>query len=108
LRLPRAEAGIAGGYHQDRLNPSLTFVYDVMSGSGAVLPEVQYRFSARFSASVGASLFFGRQQLVPMPINDVAPGSNRSGKHAYMNSVENGLAGIRDLDEMFMRLRYSF
>ena len=79
-----------------------------MSVSGGILPELQYRFSSKFSVSVGALLFFGREETVDMPVNDIAAGFDRTGNGAYKNSVENGLAVIRDRDEIFMRLRYSF
>jgi len=96
------------GYWQDRLLPSLTFVYDVQSVSGAVLTQVEYRVNARFTIGVGANAFFGRQQLVDMPLNPVAPGQNRTGPDAYQDAVENGLSPIRDRDEVFVRARVTF
>jgi len=34
--------------------------------------------------------------------------SDRVGRHAYEDFVENGLTAIRDRDEIFLRLRYTF
>jgi hypothetical protein len=33
---------------------------------------------------------------------------NRVGDHAYQDAVENALAVVRERDEIFMRLRYTF
>ena len=41
---------IQTGYFQDRLLPGITFVYDVNSNSGAILPQLTYRFTENFSA----------------------------------------------------------
>jgi len=96
------------GYFQDRLLPSMTFVYDVMSNSGAFLPQISYRFSENFSLSIGALAFWGRRQLIDMPLNEIGPTSNRSGPFAYQDSTENGLSLLRNRDEIFARLRYTF
>ncbi len=37
-----------------------------------------------------------------------APQRNRVGGHAYQDAHENGLAPVRDRDEVFVRLRYTF
>ena len=95
------------GYFDDRLLPSLTLVYDMRSNSGAFLPQVLYRFSAEFSASFGMALFMGREERRDMAISPVAL-SNRTGRHANKDFVENGLSAIRDRDEIFLRLRYTF
>jgi hypothetical protein len=96
------------GYHQDRLLLFYTGVYDFRSNSGALLPQVIYRFSENFSATVGANFFFGRQQLVDSPISELRAGLNRTGEHAYQDAQENGLAVLRDRDEIYMTLRYTF
>ncbi len=95
------------GYFQDRLNPSLTLVYDVGSDSGAVLGQVQYRYSSNFSATMGFALFAGRTQRKDMAINPIAS-RNRTGRGAGKDFVDNGLSAIRDRDELFVRVRYSF
>jgi hypothetical protein len=95
------------GYFQDRLIPDVTFVYDVQSDSGAVLTSIDYRFTENFSAGFGIAAFMGRFQeqtaaLVPVSLD------NRVGKGAYKSHVENGLSVIRERDEFFLRVRYTF
>ncbi len=96
------------GYFQDRLNPTLTFVYDFRSNSGGALPQVNYRFSEAFSMTVGVSLFWGEQRLVNMPLNPIAPAGPRGGPNPYMDGTQPGLSLVRDRDEAFMILRYTF
>lgn len=96
------------GYFQDRLLPGLIGVYDFMSRSGAVLPQVTFRYRENFSVVVGANIFMGREQLHEMPLAGVGPAANQSGKYAYKVGVENGISLVRDRDEVFMRLRYTF
>ncbi len=95
------------GYFQDRLLPGITWVYDVQSESGAALPSVTYRFTESFSATFGFALFWGRYEGKDLPLNPLTPG-NQTGSYAYRSWVENGLAAIRDRDEVYMRLRYTF
>ena len=99
---------VSTGYYQDRLLPSMVLVYDVMSASGAGLPQVTYRFNENFSATVGLGFFFGRTELTDMAVNPIGPTSNRIGPDAYKNAVETGIALVRDRDEIFFRLRYTF
>jgi len=99
---------ILTGYHQDRLMLQYTWVYDFLSSSGAFLPQVTYRFTEAFSASVGVNLFFGREQFKVGPINEIRPALNRVGSHAYDTAVENGLSVLRTHDEIFTTLRYTF
>jgi hypothetical protein len=96
------------GYHQDRLLVQYTAVYDVQSSSGALLPQLTYRFTEAFSATIGVNLFFGRQQFKVSAINEVQPGIDRVGSHAYDTAVENGLSVLRTRDEIFTTLRYTF
>jgi hypothetical protein len=100
-------ATVSTGYFQDRLQPALTAVYDVQSSSGALLPQVTYRFSSNFSATVGLAAFWGRFQAKTAPLNPVAS-LNRTGRYANNDFVENGLSVIRDRDEAFLLVRYSF
>jgi len=95
------------GYFDDRLLPSMTLVYDVGSNSGAFIPQVLYKFNSDFSASFGMALFMGREETRDMAISPNAL-SNRTGRHAYKDFVENGLSAIRDRDEFFLRIRYTF
>ena len=96
------------GYFQDRLMFFHTAVWDVNSSSGALLPALSYRFSENFSVTIGANVFLGRQQLRDAPINELRPGLNRVGHDAYKDPVENGLAALRERDEVFLNLRYTF
>jgi hypothetical protein len=95
------------GYFDDRLIPRMTFVYDKRSNSGAWIPQFTYRFSSDFSATVGVAMFTGREETRPMALTPTSL-SNRVGSRAYKDVVENGLSAVRDRDEVFLRLRYSF
>jgi hypothetical protein len=95
------------GYFDDRLLPSLTLVYDASSSSGAGIAQVQYRYTSNFSVTVGVALFAGREEPREMALSPLALG-NRTGKNAYDDFVENGISAVRDRDELFMRLRYTF
>ena len=99
---------IQTGYFQDRLLPGVTFVYDRRSNSGAALTSVGYRFSERFSATIGMNFFWGRFQTTDMPIQNLGTVGSEVGSAAYTRGVENGLAVVRERDEFFMRLRYTF
>ena len=99
---------IQTGYFQDRLLPALTFVYDFMSGSGAALPQLTYRYTENFSVVVGANIFMGKEQIHEMPLASIGPVSNQRGKYAYKVGVENGIASLRDRDEVFLKFRYTF
>jgi hypothetical protein len=99
---------IQTGYFQDRLLPGVTFVYDLNSNSGAVLPQITYRFTENFSASVGMNFFFGRWETEDMPIAPLGTVGTQAGSLAYRVGVENALAVVRERDEAFLRLRYTF
>jgi hypothetical protein len=43
-----------------------------------------------------------------MPINSPAPVTTRFGRHAYDSFTEPGLSVIRERDEVFMRVRWTF
>jgi hypothetical protein len=96
------------GYFQDRLMFYNTVVYDVNSVSGAILPSIVYRFTESFSVTVGSNVFFGRQQLRDAPINEFRPALNRVGSGAYEDPVETGLAAVREHDEIYLTIRYTF
>jgi hypothetical protein len=96
------------GYFQDRLLPSVTFVYDMRSTSGAALPQITYRFTENFSASVGMNFFWGRFQLRDMPLKGIGTVGDQVAESAYQVGVENGLSLVRERDEAFLRLRYTF
>jgi hypothetical protein len=96
------------GYFQDRLNPSITFVHDIQSASGGVLPSINYRFTENFSATFGLAMFYGREQSADIATNGIGPAGNEQGDLAYKSGAQNGLSIVRDRDEVFLRLRYTF
>jgi len=96
------------GFFQDRLLPQITFVYDFGSNSGAVLHAITYRYTENFSASVGVNIFAGRFEKKPRAISPLGTPGFSTGKHKDSTFVENGLAAVRDRDEIFMRIRYTF
>ncbi|MCP5068774.1 MAG: hypothetical protein GY946_19610, partial [bacterium] len=95
------------GYFDDRLNPSVQLVYDFQSNSSAAISQVTYRYTSDFSVTFGFALFQGREEDRTMPITPTAL-SNRAGRHANKDFVENGLSAVRDRDEFFLRIRYTF
>ncbi|MGH0037298.1 MAG: DUF1302 family protein [Myxococcota bacterium] len=99
---------VTTGYYQDRLLPTVAAVYDFRSVSGAVLPQVTYRYNEAFSVTVGANIFMGKADQVDMSVNPVALSNRVQGRRTYKNQAENGLAVFRDRDEVFVRLRYTF
>jgi hypothetical protein len=99
---------ISTGYFQDRLLPSVTFVWDIMSDSGAILPEVSYRFTENFSLAVGLAGFFGRWYSNNLAVNSFTDVVQQTGQNAYTTFSEPGLSLIRDRDEAYFRLRYTF
>ena len=96
------------GYFRDRLQPALTFLYDQQSGSGGMLPKLTYRFTSNFSATVGVNWFWGGTELRSNPLLPVSSVDTQVGKDAYHQGVENALAVVRDRDEVFFRLRYTW
>ena len=96
------------GYFQDRMLPGVTFVYDMNSNSGAALPSLTYRFTESFSATVGVNLFWGRWEYVDTAIAPLGVVGNEVGHHAYQDGVENGLSVVRERDEAYVRIRYTF
>ncbi|MEN8183856.1 MAG: hypothetical protein ABFS46_15110, partial [Myxococcota bacterium] len=98
---------VSTGYFQDRLLPGVTFVYDFRSNSSAVLPSVGYRFTENFSASFGVAIFSGRTEERTAALTPILTG-NRVGEGAYKAHVDRGLSLIRERDEIFLRVRYTF
>jgi hypothetical protein len=52
--------------------------------------------------------FFGRTQLKNMPVQEFGPPANRVGRDANKVGVDNALSLIRQRDEVFLRLRWTF
>jgi hypothetical protein len=96
------------GYFRDRLQPALTLIYDQQSNSGGVLPKLTYRFTANFSVTIGANFFYGRFEQRDIPLNPISSVDTQVGADAYHQGVENALAVVRDRDEVYFRLRYTW
>jgi hypothetical protein len=84
-------------------------VYDVGSRSGGFLYGFGFRVTQSFLIQIGLNAFWGRVQQIEAPLLPLgtagAAGAGRGQQHAY---VENGLSTIRDRDELFFRIRYTF
>ena len=94
------------GYFQDRLNPMLTFVHDIRSTSGGILGSITYRFSEAFSATVGASGFYGGPEYTRVPLRSAILW-NQGGNFETRTKYEM-LSALADRDEIYLTLRYSF
>jgi hypothetical protein len=95
------------GYFQDRFLVSTAAVYDFTSQSMAFLPSVQYRFTENFSLTIGAAVLAGKWK------GGREQGVNQFSAQQDTNLndtiyVENGISPARDLDNFFVRLRYTF
>jgi hypothetical protein len=94
------------GYFQDRFLVGAAVVYDFRSNSGAFLPSVQYRFTENFSLTIGAAVLAGHWERREMGINQFSAQSDVNlNDNVY---VENGISPVRDLDNFFLRLRYTY
>jgi hypothetical protein len=93
------------GYFQDRLTPSATFVYDVRSESGAVALDMRYRFTAQFSVTIGMNHFYGPGDSYVLPIGLGALGESNQ---THKTERYSRLNAIRERDELFLLLRYTF
>ena len=98
---------VTTGYYRDRLLPAATVVYDMRSNSGALLAQLTYRWTESFSATFGVAAFAGRVEKKRAPVNPVAS-LNRVGRGRNKSFVENGLSVLRDRDELFLKVRYTF
>ena len=96
------------GYFSDRLLPGITFVWDFQSKSGAILPEIAYRFTENFSVTLTAGIFNGRYQPFKPPIKAISDFPYRAGRRQSSDWTEQGLSPVRDNDEVAIRVRYTF
>lgn len=88
--------------------PQFTWVHDLPTTSGAVLPSMTWRFSESYSVAIGANVFYGgsqSKQAALVPRGGLAGGA---GKGAYHTTIEEGLSTLRDRDEVWLRLRFTF
>jgi hypothetical protein len=99
---------ISTGYFQDRLLASSTIVYFVDNNSLAWLPSLTYRFNESFSATFGLGVFAGRTVARTAAINSPGPVGARFGRGQEETFTEPGLSVIRERDEIFLRIRYTF
>ena len=83
-------------------------MWDRRSSSGAVLPSITYRFSQSFSVQLGVAWFFGRTQSKDSALVPLGVQNNGAGDGSYHTYVENGLSSVRDRDEIYARIRYTF
>ncbi len=95
------------GYFQDRLNPSVTFVWEWETDSGAVLASIDYRYTEKFRIVLGVNAFAGDLDKDPMSIT---PSSleNSVGEDRFRDFTFDGIQSARHRDEVFLRLRYTF
>jgi len=101
-----ATLSVATGYFQDRLLPSMTFVHDFSSASGAFIGQVAYRFNQDFSVGVGMALFYGGPEKAPVlryPLGLTNEGGSFRARTSYQ-----GLSPIAERDELFLTVRYTF
>jgi hypothetical protein len=96
------------GYFRDRLLPGITLVYDFQSRSGAILPEIAYRFTENLSVTLSAGIFSGRWQPFKPPIRAISDFPYRAGRRTGSDWTEQGLSPVRDNDEVALRLRWTF
>jgi len=96
------------GYFKDRLLPGITFVWDFQSESGAILPELQYRFTPNLSTTLTLGVFSGRWQSHKPPLASIADFPYRAGERQGSDWSEQGLSPVRDNDEIALRVRYTF
>jgi hypothetical protein len=94
------------GYFQDRFLVGMAGVYEFGSQSMAFLPSVQYRFTENFSLTIGAAVLAGKWSRRNMGVNQFSTQSDTNlNDNIY---VENGISPARDLDNAFVRLRYTY
>jgi hypothetical protein len=54
------------------------------------------------------AFFWGRFQAKTAPLATVGDPPFRTGRNSQNDFVENGLSVVRDRDELFLRVRYTF
>jgi hypothetical protein len=94
------------GYFQDRLLLTANVVWDFRSHSGAFLPEAQWRFGDATSVTFGLGAFTGGWSRRLRGISGFS--ANDENVLTDFTYVENGLSPARDLDNVYLKLRYSF
>ncbi|MDX1649141.1 MAG: hypothetical protein R3263_04735, partial [Myxococcota bacterium] len=65
-------------------------------------------FTSSFSATVGMAAFYGRFEERDLALHPASPNSTRVGEERGSTFVENGLSAVRERDEIFLRIRYTW
>ncbi len=93
------------GYFQDRLQPAFTFVWDVQSSSGALIFDTAFRFTANLSVTVGVNGFFGHSQTQTTYLGLGALGESNL---RWATEKYDRLNAVKERDELFAKIRYTF
>ena len=96
-----------GGETRRAIEKASGAALDVNSQSGAAIPQVTYRISSAFSVNFGVAFFWGAVKYTDMPLANLTLG-NRGGGRPYENGTYNGIGIVRERDEIFFSLRYTF
>ena len=64
--------------------------------------------TSSFSATIGANWFYGRFEQRDIPLNPISSVDTQVAADAYHQGVENALAVVRDRDEVYLRIRYTW
>jgi hypothetical protein len=99
-------ASVNTGYLQDRLLLAANVVWDFRSHSGALLPELQWRFSDAASITLGLGAFTGGWTRRLRGVSGFS--TTDDDVLSEFTYVENGLSPARDLDHVTVKLRYAF
>ena len=81
-------------------------MHDFRSTSGGILGQLTYRFSEAFSATVGVNGFYGRPELLQIPLNQVI--INNNGGDFRQRVKYDGVSPLAQQDEVFLSVRYTF
>ena len=93
------------GYFQDRLQPAFTAVWDVQSRSGALIFQTAFRFTANLSMTVGINGFFGHSETQTTFLGLGALGESNQ---RWSTQKYDRLNAVRERDELFAKIRYTF
>jgi hypothetical protein len=69
---------------------------------------VSWRFNQDFSVQIGLGFFAGRWEPKTAELNTIGDPPFRVGRDYDKVFEENGLSPIRDRDEIYLRIRYTF
>jgi hypothetical protein len=92
------------GYFQDRLSPRLTLAVDPTTSTGAAFWGLGYRFTGNFSTSLRVNQFFGNSTKMQRGYFPVLP----YGDIRLYQESGRGISVVRNRDEVFWNLRYTW